>query len=114
MIKEATFTAEIWQRIAPNIDVISPQLVSKVFPIGKVVKALAKPALISDQPFGNVYPLRLLAAKKAHGPVPDHVDRIVLYDLLANADRFLQIRSDPGTLASTGRQAPTNLFHHAP
>lgn len=89
-VKEATFTAEIWQRIAPYIDVISPQHVSKVFPIGKVVKALDKPALISDQPFGNVYPLRLLAAKKAHGPVPDHVDRIVLYDLLAN-----RISKDP-------------------
>jgi|GEM_PF-407254 len=83
-VKEATLTMDMWKRVAPYIDVIAPQHVSKVFPIGQVVQALDKPALISDQPFGNVYPLHLIAKGGAPGPVPDHVDRLVLYDILAN------------------------------
>ncbi|MEM1441950.1 MAG: hypothetical protein AAGF67_06380 [Verrucomicrobiota bacterium] len=82
-VKEASLTAENWERVAPYIDVITPQHVSKVFPIAPIVEALDKPALISDQPFGNVYPLPLLNAKSAPGAVPDHVDRLVLYDILA-------------------------------
>ncbi|MEM6915904.1 MAG: hypothetical protein AAF491_04985, partial [Verrucomicrobiota bacterium] len=89
-VKEASLTEEHWDRIAPYIDVITPQHVSKVFPIGPIVEALGKPALISDQPFGNVYPLPLLNARSAPGAVPDHVDRLVLYDILAN-----RISKDP-------------------
>lgn len=83
-VKEASITAENWERIAPYIDVITPQHVSKAFPIAPVADALNKPVLISDQPFGNVYPLPLITAKMAPGAVPDHVDRLVLYDILAN------------------------------
>ncbi|MBA7547425.1 hypothetical protein ES705_39847 [subsurface metagenome] len=62
-VKEATFTTEIWQRVAPYIDVIAPQHVSKVFPIEPIVELLGKPALISDQPLGNVYSPHLLMTK---------------------------------------------------
>ena len=89
-VKEATLTKEMWVRVAPYIDVIAPQHVSKPFPIEPIVKLLGKPALISDQPLGNVYTPGLLIAKKAHGPVPDHIDRLVLYDLLAS-----RISKDP-------------------
>lgn len=89
-VKEASLTAEHWERIAPYIDVITPQHVSKVFPIGPIVKKLGKPALISDQPFGNVYPLPLLNSKSAPGAIPDHIDRLVLYEILAN-----RISKDP-------------------
>lgn len=90
-VKEATFTAEIWERLSPYIDVISPQHVSEAFPIDQVVAALGKPALISDQPFGNVYSPHLLMEPQSHGPVPDHVDRLVLYNLLSH-----RISHDPG------------------
>jgi hypothetical protein len=89
-VKEASITTENWERIAPYLDVITPQHVSKVFPIAPVAEALNKPVLISDQPFGNVYPLPLLTARMAPGAVPDHVDRLVLYDILAN-----RISKDP-------------------
>ena len=89
-VKEATLNMDMWKRVDPYIDVIAPQHVSKVFPIGKVVDALNKPALISDQPFGNVYPLHLIEKGGTPGPVPDHVDRLVLYDILAN-----RISKDP-------------------
>lgn len=90
-IKEATLTKEMWQRVDPYIDVIAPQHVSKAFPIEPIVKLLGKPALISDQPLGNVYPPGLLINNGTWGPVPDHVDRLVLYDILAN-----RISKDPG------------------
>ncbi|MEM0897639.1 MAG: hypothetical protein AAGJ79_12230 [Verrucomicrobiota bacterium] len=83
-IKEASLTVDHWKRIGPYIDVIAPQHVSKIFPIAPVVEALKKPVLISDQPFGNVYPVPLITARNAPGAVPDHVDRLVLYDILAN------------------------------
>ncbi|OUW16235.1 MAG: hypothetical protein CBD18_07395 [Opitutales bacterium TMED158] len=83
-VKEATLNMDMWKRVDPYVDVIAPQHVSKVFPIGKVVDALDKPALISDQPFGNVYPLHLVQKGGTPGPVPEHVDRLVLYDILAN------------------------------
>ena len=70
-VKEATLNMDTWQRVAPYIDVIAPQHVSKVSPIGKVVSALEKPALISNQPYGNVFPLHLIAQGGAPGPVPD-------------------------------------------
>ncbi|MEM9157416.1 MAG: hypothetical protein AAGB46_00095 [Verrucomicrobiota bacterium] len=81
-VKEATYTEKIWRRIDPYIDVLAPQHVSEVFPIGPIVEALDKPAIISDQPYGNVYNNHNLVQRGAHGPVPDHVDRHLLYDLL--------------------------------
>ncbi|MEO0444789.1 MAG: hypothetical protein AAF191_01800 [Verrucomicrobiota bacterium] len=89
-VKDATYTEEMWERISPYIDVLTPQHVSKVFPIADMVEKLGKPALISDQPFGNVYPLPLVTARNAPGAVPDHLDRLVLYDLLSR-----RISSDP-------------------
>jgi hypothetical protein len=83
-VKEATLTTEIWQRVASYIDVIAPQHVSKAFPIEPIVELLGLPALISDQPLGNVYSPTLLMAKAAHGPVPGHTDRLVLMDVLAD------------------------------
>ena len=77
-------TKETWQRVAPFIDVIAPQHVSKAFPIEPIVELLGKPALISDQPLGNVYSPTLLMSKAAHGPVPGHTDRLVIYDILAD------------------------------
>ena len=38
--------------------------------------------MLSDQEFGNVYPLALQGRMGTPGAVPDHVDRRVLYDLL--------------------------------
>ncbi len=89
-VKQATLNMDMWQRVDPYIDVIAPQHVSEIFPIGKVLSALEKPALISDQPFGNVYPLHLIEKGGTPGPVPEHVDRLVLYDILAN-----RISQDP-------------------
>ena len=83
-VKEATLTKEMWLRVDSYIDVIAPQHVSEAFPIEPIVELLRKPALISDQPLGQVYSPALLMAKKAHGPVPGHTDRLVLYDILAD------------------------------
>lgn len=41
------------------------------------------PAVLSDQEFGNVYPLALQGKAGAPGAVPHHVDRRVLYGLMA-------------------------------
>ena len=71
------------KRIAPYIDVLGPQDLSDVNPIGAGVAATGAPAVLSDQEFGNVYPLALQGKAGASGAVPDHVDRRVLYDLLA-------------------------------
>ncbi|MFL3657847.1 MAG: hypothetical protein ACJ07L_07315 [Opitutales bacterium] len=94
-VKEATYTEEIWHRIAPYIDVLSPQHVSNVFPISPMVEALEMPAIISDQPYGNVYSDHLLTQRAAHGPVPDHVDRHLLYDLLTE-----RISVDPDVIGA--------------
>ena len=83
-VKHTTFTQGIWKRIAPYIDVLGPQDVSDVNPIKPSVEALGVPALLSDQEFGNVYPLALQGRMGTPGAVPDHVDRRVLYDLLAS------------------------------
>ena len=83
-VKEATLTAEMWDRVDPYIDIIAPQHVSKVFPIGPIVEKLNKPALLSDQPLGNVYHPHFLMTKGAFGPVAGHVDRLVIYDILAD------------------------------
>ncbi|HIA67894.1 TPA: hypothetical protein EYN98_17960 [Candidatus Poribacteria bacterium] len=42
------------------------------------------PTVLGDQEFGNVYALPLQGQNATPGAVPDHVDRRVLYDLLAN------------------------------
>ena len=87
-VKDSTFTKGIWQRIAPYIDVLGPQDLSEANPIRQSVEATGMPAILSDQEFGNVYPLALQGKAGAPGAVPDHVDRRILYDLLA--DRISQ------------------------
>ena len=83
-VKHTTYTRGIWKRIAPYIDTLGPQDLSDVNPIKPSVKATGVPAILSDQEFGNVYPLTLQGKPGAPGAVPDHVDRRVLYDLLAD------------------------------
>ncbi len=82
-VKHTTYTKGIWKRIAPYIDALGPQDLSDVNPIKPSVEATGVPAMLSDQEFGNVYPLALQGKTGAPGAVPDHVDRRVLYDLLA-------------------------------
>ena len=82
-VKHTTYTKGIWKRIAPYIDALGPQDLSDVNPIKPSVEATGVPAMLSDQEFGNVYPLALQGKTGAAGAVPDHVDRRVLYDLLA-------------------------------
>lgn len=82
-VKHTTYTNGIWKRIAPYVDALGPQDLSDVNPIKPSVAATGVPAVLSDQEFGNVYPLALQGQTGAPGAVPDHVDRRVLYDLLA-------------------------------
>ena len=82
-VKHTTYTKGIWKRIAPYIDALGPQDLSDVNPIKPSVEATGVPAMLSDQEFGNVYPLALQGKTGAPGAVPDHVDRRVLYDLVA-------------------------------
>ena len=82
-VKHTTFTHGIWKRITPYIDVLGPQDVNDVNPIKPSVEALGVPALLSDPECGNVYPLALQSRMGTPGAVPEHVDRRVLYDLLA-------------------------------
>ena len=82
-VKHTTYTKGIWKRIAPYIDALGPQDLSDVNPIKPSVEATGVPAILSDQEFGNVYPLALQGKTGAPGAVPDHVDRRVLYDLVA-------------------------------
>ncbi len=56
---------------------------NKRYPIGPLVESTGKPALLSDQTFGNVYSLNLQGKSGAAGAVPDHVDRNLIYDLIA-------------------------------
>jgi len=67
----------------PYVDALGPQDLSDVNPIKPSVAATGVPAVLSDQEFGNVYPLALQGQTGAPGAVPDHVDRRVLYDLPA-------------------------------
>lgn len=83
-VKHTTYTTGIWKRIARYIDALGPQDLSDVNPIKPSVEATGVPAMLSDQEFGNVYPLALQGKGGAPGAVPDHVDRRVLYDLLAS------------------------------
>ena len=82
-VKHTTYTTAIWKRVAPYIDALGPQDLSDVNPIKPSVEATGTPTVLSDQEFGNVYPLALQGKPGVPGAVPDHVDRRVLYDLLA-------------------------------
>lgn len=82
-VKGVTYSAELWKRIAPYIDVLAPQHFSEIHKINPVVESTGLPALLSDQVFGNVYPETLLRKGRTPGPVPDHLDRRVLYHLLS-------------------------------
>ena len=82
-MKGVTYSAELWKRITPYIDVLAPQHFSETHKINSVVEATGLPALLSDQVFGNVYPEALLRSGGTPGPVPDHLDRRVLYHLLS-------------------------------
>ena len=82
-VKGVTYSAELWKRITPYIDVLAPQHFSETHKINPVVESTGLPALLSDQVFGNVYPETLLRLGGTPGPVPDHLDRRVLYHLLS-------------------------------
>ena len=82
-VKGVTYSAELWKRITPYIDVLAPQHFSETHKINPVVETTGLPALLSDQVFGNVYPETLLRTGRTPGPVPDHLDRRVLYHLLS-------------------------------
>ncbi len=83
-VRIPTFSEEIWRRIAPYIDVLAPQHIDEQAPLNASVADIGKPALVSDQIFGNVYPRLLQGAAGAPGPVPEAIDREVLYDMLMN------------------------------
>ena len=82
-VKHTTYTTRIWKRVAPYVDALGPQDLSDVNPVKPGVEATGVPAILSDQEFGNVYPLALQGKVGTPGAVPDHIDRRVLYDLLA-------------------------------
>ena len=82
-VKGVTYSAELWKRITPYIDVLAPQHFSETHKIKPVVQSTGLPALLSDQVFGNVYPETLLRLGRTPGPVPAHLDRRVLYHLLS-------------------------------
>ena len=82
-VKGVTYSAEIWKRITPYIDVLAPQHFSPTHKINPVVKQTGLPALLSDQVYGNVYSESLLKTGRTPGPVPDHLDRRVLYRILS-------------------------------
>jgi hypothetical protein len=82
-VKGITYSAEIWKRITPYIDVLAPQHFSPTHKINPVVKQTGLPALLSDQVYGNVYSESLLKTGRTPGPVPDHLDRRVLYRILS-------------------------------
>ncbi len=92
-VKDMTYPTRTWVRLAPYVDVLAPQDLSAANPVGAHVKATGKPALLSDQEFGNVYPLSIQGTPFTPGSVPEHVDRRVLYDLEA-----ARIARDPGMI----------------
>jgi hypothetical protein len=81
--KEATLTREMWHRVAPYIDVLCPQHLCKTIPIEPIVRELGKPAMISDKEVGNVYPVNLLTSGGAWAAIPSNLDRLVLYNIIA-------------------------------
>ena len=94
-VKEATLTMDMWRGVNPYIDIIAPQHISTVFPVTPIVEELGKPAFLSDQPLGNVYSPALLMSKGSFGPVPDHIDRLVMMDILAE-----KISHDPNYIGA--------------
>ena len=83
-VKGVTYSADLWKRITPYIDVLAPQHFSpKPTRSTRLSKAPVMPALLSDQVFGNVYPESLLKLGRTPGPVPDHLDRRVVYHMLS-------------------------------
>lgn len=82
-VKGVTYSADIWERITPYIDVLAPQHFSPTHKINPVVEQTGLPALLSDQVYGNVYPESLLKTGRTPGPVPADLDRRVLYNLLS-------------------------------
>ena len=82
-VKGVTYSAEIWKRISPYIDVLAPQHFSPTHKIKPVVEETGLPGLLSDQVFGNVYSESLLKIGQTPGSVPDHLDCRVLYKLLS-------------------------------
>jgi hypothetical protein len=83
-VKDWTYTKGIWERVAPYVSVLAPQNLSAVNPIKPIVESIGLPAVLGDQEFGNVYALPLQGHNATPGAVPDHLDRRVLYDLLAD------------------------------
>ena len=89
-VKDWTYSKDVWVRIAPYVDLLAPQDLSDTNPVKAHVAATGLPVLMSVQEYGNVYPLALQGLPFTPGSVPDHVDRRVLYDLLAD-----RIAGDP-------------------
>jgi hypothetical protein len=87
------YPTRTWVRLAPYVDVLAPQDLSEANPVRAHIEATGKPALLSDQEFGNVYPLSIQDTPFTPGSVPEHVDRRVLYDLEAT-----RIARDPGMI----------------
>lgn len=95
-VKHFTFDMDIWEKIAPYVDVLAPQDLSNVNPINEIVESTGLPAFFSDQEYGNVYPLSLQGTNGCFGAVPDHIDRRVYYDLI-----FKRIASDPDIVGAS-------------
>ncbi len=72
------------------MDVLAPQESEMNF-IHPIVKSTGVPAMLSDQEYGNVYPLPVQTRGGAWGAIPDYIDRRVLYDLLGD-----RIAKEPG------------------
>ena len=92
-VKDMTYPTRTWVRLAPYVDVLAPQDLSATNPVRAHIQATGRPALLSDQEFGNVYPLSVQCTPSTPGSVPEHVDRRVLYDLEA-----ARIARDPGLI----------------
>ena len=89
-VKDYTFTDGIWKKLAPYVDVLTPQEREMNF-IHPIVESTGVPAMLSDQEYGNVYPLPVQTRGGAWGAIPDYIDRRVLYDLLGD-----RIAKEPG------------------
>ena len=83
-VEHTTNINGIWKRIAPYIDALGPQDLSDANPIKPSVETTGLPAMLSDQEFGNLYPVARQGERGTPGAVPDHADRRVLYDVLAS------------------------------
>jgi hypothetical protein len=92
-VKDMTYPTRTWVRLAPYVDVLAPQDLSATNPVRAHIQATGRPALLSDQEFGNVYPLSVQGTPSTPGSVPELVDRRVLYDL-----ETARIARDPGLI----------------